>query len=109
MKPPSSIARRRRIRPGPPRAGRGRRPLVAAGTAAASPAVMVFLALMLNPDISRWVNIVLGVSYAVTILLSTIGEDYVYYFVLSFLEGAIAVLIVWYAWKWPEQPVGSAS
>jgi hypothetical protein len=52
------------------------------------------------------VNIVLGLVYAVTILLSTIGEDYVYYYFLSFLEGAIALLIVWCAWKWPEQVVG---
>ena len=58
---------------------------------------------MLNPGISRWVNIVLGLVYAVTILLSTIGEDYAYYFFLSFLEGAIALLIVSYAWKWPER------
>ena len=64
---------------------------------------------MLSPGISRWVNIVLGLVYAVTILLSTIGEDYVYYFFLSFLETAIALLIVWCAWKWPEQRVGSPS
>jgi hypothetical protein len=80
--------------------------LLAISIYVAMPAVMVFLALTLNPGISRWVNIVLGLVYAVTILLSTIGEDYVYYYFLSFLEGAIALLIVWCAWKWPEQVVG---
>ena len=35
------------------------------------------------------------------------GEDYIYYFFLSLLEGAIALLIVWYAWKWPEQSTAS--
>jgi hypothetical protein len=80
--------------------------LLAISIYVAIPAVMVFFALMLNPRLSRWVNIVLGVVYAVTILLSTIGEDYVYYFFLSFLEGAIALLIVWCAWKWPEQRAG---
>jgi hypothetical protein len=83
--------------------------LLAISIYVASPAVMVFLALILNPGFSRWVNIVLGLVYAVTILLSTIGEDYVYYFFLSSLEGAIALLIVWCAWKWPEQWVGSTS
>jgi hypothetical protein len=47
------------------------------------------------------VNVVLGLVYAVTILLSTIGEDYAHYFFLSLLECAIALLIVWSAWKWP--------
>jgi hypothetical protein len=80
--------------------------LLAISIYVAIPAVMVFLALMLNPGISRRVNIVLGLVYAVTILLSTIGDDYAYYFFLSFLEGAIALLIVWCAWKWPEQGTG---
>jgi hypothetical protein len=81
--------------------------LLAISIYVAIPAVMVFLALMLSPGFSRWVNIVLGLVYAATILLSTIGEDYAYYFFLSFVESAIAVLIVWYAWKWPEQRAGS--
>jgi hypothetical protein len=50
--------------------------LLAISIYVAIPAVMVFLALMLSPDFSRWVNIVLGLVYAATILLSTIGEDY---------------------------------
>jgi hypothetical protein len=83
--------------------------LLAISIYVAIPAVMVFLALILNPGFSRWLNIVLGLFYAVTILLSTIGEDYIYYFFLSFLEGAIALLIVWAAWKWPEQGVDSTS
>jgi Family of unknown function (DUF6326) len=83
--------------------------LLAISIYVAIPAVMVFLALMLRPGIGRWVNIVLGLVYAVTILLSTIGDDYVYYFFLSFLEVAIALLIVWCAWRWPEQPVASTS
>ena len=77
--------------------------LLAISIYVAIPAVMVFLALILSPGINRWVNVVLRVAYAATILLSTIGEDFVYYVFLSVLEGAIALLIVWFAWKWPEQ------
>ena len=40
------------------------------------PAVMVFLSLILKPDLNRWVNMVLGAAYSV---------------------------IVWYAWSWPRQ------
>jgi Family of unknown function (DUF6326) len=83
--------------------------LLAISIYVAIPAMMVFLALILNPGFSRWLNIVLGLVYAVTILLSTIGEEYIYYFFLSFLEGAIALLIVWSAWKWPEQGVDSTT
>jgi len=75
--------------------------LLAISIYVAIPAVMVVLVLILKAGISRWVNIVVGLIYASTILLSTIGDDYVYYFFLSFLEAAIALLIVWSAWKWP--------
>ena len=71
--------------------------LLAISIYVALPALMVVLSLILKARLNRWSNIVLGGIYAATILLSTIGEDYVYYFFLSFLEGAIALLIVWYA------------
>lgn len=62
--------------------------LVAISIYVAIPALMIFLVLVLKPSVNRSVNVVLGVVYAVTILLSVVGDDYVY-------------LIVWYAWKWP--------
>jgi len=69
----------------------------------AIPAAMIFLSLVLKPRLNRSANIVLGAVYGVTILLSTIGEDFVYYVFLSVVEAAFAALIVWYAWKWPKQ------
>ena len=81
--------------------------LLAISVYVALPALMVVLSLILRARLNRWPNIVLGGIYAATILLSTIGEDYVYYVFLSVLEGAIALLIVWYAWKWPEQSTAS--
>ena len=77
--------------------------LLAISIYVALPALMVVLSLILKASFNRWSNIGLGGVYAVTILLSTIGEDYVYYFFLSILETAVALLIVWYAWKWPQQ------
>jgi Family of unknown function (DUF6326) len=76
--------------------------LLAISIYVAIPAVMVFLSLVLKPRVNRWANIVLGAVYGATILLSTIGEDYVYYVFLSVLEAAFAALVVWYAWKWPR-------
>ena len=63
--------------------------LLAISIYVAIPAVMVVLVLILKAGISRWVNIVVGLIYASTILLSTIGDDYVYYFFLSFLEACL--------------------
>jgi Family of unknown function (DUF6326) len=80
--------------------------LLAISIYVAIPALMVVLSLSLKPSVNRWSNIVLGGIYAATILLSTIGEGYGYYIFLSVLEGAIALLIVWYAWRWPEHQIG---
>lgn len=75
--------------------------LLAISLYVAIPAVMVLVNLIVRAAISRWLNIVLGLIYAVTILLSVIGDDFVFYYVLSALETAIALLIVWFAWNWP--------
>jgi hypothetical protein len=83
--------------------------LLAISIYVALPALMVFVVLVLSPRFSRWVNVALGLAYAVTILLSTIGEDYAFYVFLSFLEGAIALLIVWTAWVWPRQAAVEAT
>jgi Family of unknown function (DUF6326) len=65
--------------------------------------LMVFLTLVLRPSLNRWVNIVLPILYAVSIVASVIGEDHVYFFFLSGAEVALLVLIVRYAWVWPTE------
>jgi hypothetical protein len=76
--------------------------LLAISIYVAIPALMVVLCVFLRPAVNRRVNIVLGTLYAVTIVLATIGDDYVYYYVLSLLELAVALLIVRCAWRWPR-------
>lgn len=44
-----------------------------------------------------------GALDAVTILLSTIGDDDVCCYVLSVLEVGVALLVVWSARTWPER------
>jgi hypothetical protein len=67
------------------------------------PSLMVFLSLVLKPQINRWVNIVLATVYAVSILYFCIGETWAYYIFASILEIACLLMIVRYAWKWPVQ------
>jgi hypothetical protein len=72
---------------------------------------MVFLSLVLRPSINRWANIVLPILYGVSIVASAIGETWAYYWFLSIAESALLLLIVWYAWTWPQEtepPAGAA-
>ena len=64
--------------------------------------VMVFLSLVLRPNVARWTNIVLSVLYAVSIAVSAVGES-AYFVFLSVLEIALLLLVVRHAWTWPTQ------
>jgi len=78
------------------------------GTAAlmAVPSLMVFLSLALTAVLSRWFNIVLGLAYAVIILVSMPGA-WAFYQFLGVIEAVLSVLIAWQAWRWPR--VGPSS
>ena len=67
------------------------------------PSIMVFLSLVMKPKVNRWTNIIVGVVYLVSILLSCIGEVWAYYIFGSVVESLIIILIVYYAWNWPKQ------
>jgi hypothetical protein len=66
------------------------------------PIVMIFISLMLNAKVNRWLNIVLGAIYAgislITMLMT--GGGWTYYYIFAVVEVAISVIIVWVAWKW---------
>ena len=66
------------------------------------PAVMVFLSLTLRPKVNRWANIILGVLYTFVNISNLIGETWIYNMVSGVVEIAVTLLIVWYAWKWPN-------
>jgi len=66
------------------------------------PAVMVFLSLTLRPTVNRWANIIFGVLYTVVNISNLIGETWIYYISSGVVEIALTLLIVWYAWKWPN-------
>lgn len=72
------------------------------------PSAMVFLSLVMRPEVSRWANLVLGVAYLLTNAASAIGESWNYYVFLTSAESVLFVLIVWHAWRWPRQRVSAA-
>ncbi len=67
------------------------------------PAVMVFLSLVLKAKLNRGVNIAVGVLYILVNISNLIGESWAYYIAFGLVELVFAVLIVWVAWKWPQQ------
>lgn len=72
------------------------------------PALMVALSLLLRPRTNRLVNLVVSLVYLVTIIGSTIGESWVYYFIGSAVEVVLLAVIARTAWSWPppDSPTG---
>jgi Family of unknown function (DUF6326) len=69
--------------------------------------LMIFLTLVLRPNVGRWTNIVLPILYIVSIVASVVGEDWAYFWFLSIAECAVLLLILWYAWTWPAVQEGA--
>ncbi len=71
----------------------------------AIPALMVFLAIILKPSISKWLNIAFGVFFS-TVMLLIAGISFTtwrtFYVFLALVESIITILIVLYAWRWPK-------
>lgn len=74
------------------------------GTSAllAIPGLMIFLSLVMKPSINRVANVVLGLFYALVMLVSLPGAWWFYKF-LGAIEIVLSLLIIWYAWRWPRQ------
>ena len=76
--------------------------LLAASIVVIIPALMVFLSLTLKPSVNRWTNITLGVLFTFVNISNLIGETWVYYLLFGALEIVLTLLIVRYAWTWPQ-------
>jgi hypothetical protein len=67
----------------------------------AVPCIMVFLPLVLLPRVCRLVNIILGIIYALAVIVTFFLSPWLYYVFFGIIEIALTVLIVLYSWKWP--------
>ena len=70
------------------------------------PLVMAFLSLTLKGSMNRWVNIIVGIVYAVfeLLALSEVAAKPSAWAILMILSKLVVLaLIVWYAWKWPKK------
>ncbi len=71
------------------------------------PILMVVLSLVLPPRVSRMTNIVVSALYAVSIVVSAIGEEWLYFVFGSIVEVFLLTAIVRVAWTWPPPGVPS--
>jgi hypothetical protein len=70
--------------------------------------IMAWICVTLKDSVNRWLSFVLGILFAVVKLISMSGvfsseavrAAYRFHEFWGFLA---ALLIVWYAWKWPKQ------
>ena len=69
------------------------------------PILMSVLTLTLKYPVSRWANRILGILYAVIVLAFWVSvlRSAGYEMVWSTAQLVFALLVVWYAWKWPKQ------
>lgn len=67
------------------------------------PALMIFLSVALEAKVNRWTNIILATVYIPYMLFNLVGEAWVHMYVAAAVEVALLLLIISYAWKWPNQ------
>jgi hypothetical protein len=71
------------------------------------PSLMVVLSLVLKPRANRITNVTLSLLYAVTVVVSCIGETWMYYLLGSAVEVVLLLAIARTAWTWPRRQVAS--
>jgi len=63
------------------------------------PTLMVVLSVLLRARVNRTVDIIVSLGYAITIIVSCIGEKWAYYLLGSLVEVVLLVAIARTAWK----------
>jgi len=69
------------------------------------PALMIFLTLLLKPQLAKWLNIGIAIFFTLFTLLvgfSSISAWRAFYVFLSFLESILTAVIVVLAFRWPR-------
>ena len=68
------------------------------------PCLMPFLSIVLPVRLSRWLNIIFGVVYTLVIVaVVAFARGWYFYTMYGLIEITLSLLVVWYAWTWPEE------
>ena len=80
--------------------------LLAASVLMAVPSVMIFLSLVLTPNVARAANVGFGVIYTlIMLLILVVPGTWLYYRFFALVEIALTVTVVVQAWRWPRATV----
>jgi hypothetical protein len=65
-------------------------------------ALMIFLSVSLPAKVNRWTNIIVATVYIPYTLFNLVGEAWMHMVFGAIVEVVLLLLVIWYAWKWPE-------
>lgn len=71
------------------------------------PCVMVFLSLIMKPKLNRTLNIIVAASYTIVNGISFLTTTWAYFIFFGIVESVLTILIIRYAWKWPDTGVSA--
>lgn len=69
------------------------------------PSLMVTVSLLAPARVNRTANLVVSLVYVVSVVVSAVGETWVYYILGSVVEVLLLLAIARVAWVWPRLPV----
>ena len=72
------------------------------------PSLMVVVSLLSPAKINRVANIVLSLLYAATVVVTVVGESWIYYILGSVVEVVLLLVIARISWTW-QAPSGAPS
>ncbi len=76
------------------------------------PALMIPFSIFFKPTISKWLNIIFAVVYAlisILIIITDASHKWMTFFVLyNVVELFVFALIIWQAWTWPKARLNQA-
>ena len=68
------------------------------------PILMVIVSLVAPARMNRTTNIVVSLIYAASVVVSAVGETWIYYILGSVVEVMLLLAIARVAWTWPRSP-----
>jgi hypothetical protein len=77
--------------------------LLGAGVLVETAIAMVLLSRVLKYGANRWANIIVAAINTLAVLVSLlVATPALYYLFFAIIEVATTLLIIWFAWKWPN-------
>jgi len=73
------------------------------------PCLMIPVTLLAPARVARMANILVSLTYLVTVVVSVVGEHWAYYVLGSVVECVLLLAVAAVAWKWPRQTVATSA